>query len=135
MTGNGNGVTSATKRKRLSALFAAFSVFAAFALVATVVGVAYLGLENNRQNDQIERLLRVTKKAAVGHQDAAKILIACNTPGRKCFEQQERQVAGYLDSIARSNQRLLVASFVCNDRPIRQRPRILAACVDDLLKR
>lgn len=91
--------------------------------------------ETIAQNNDIKRVLAVTRNAAVEHQDSAKELIDCNTPGRKCNEQQERQVQGYLASIADTDRRTIIAAFICNDRSGGQQLRKLTVCIDDLLKR
>lgn len=145
--GNGNGASVATKRQRLSALTAAFVVFAALALVATLSGVAYLSLQNNGQNHQIEKVLREAKQqqddiaralATVKQQsetngNAVDVLLDCTRRGGKCYERQQKQIQQFFDTLADARTRTIVAAFVCNDRPGGQQIKPLMACVGQLL--
>ncbi len=83
------------------------------------------------QNNDIKRVLLETREAAVEHQEAAKKLIDCNTPGGDCFAQQQRQQQQSEARIAVSRQRTIVAALVCDDG---RHPLIITACINDLLE-
>lgn len=91
--------------------------------------------QTREQNDDIQQVLEVTRNAAVGHRDAARELIDCNTPGGVCFKEQQKQVQMLEARIAASRQRTVVAAFVCNDRPGGQQIKTLTVCIEDLLGR
>lgn len=146
---NGNGSSASTKRQHLSALASVFAVVAAFALIAAITGVAYLGLQNQRQGDQIEKVLLVTKQQnddierllvetkaqATRNGDASELLVDCTTKGGECFARQQEQFTKFFDAISAARQETIVSAFVCNDMPGSQRVSPLTACIERLLDR